>query len=263
MDRVAERLAGKVALVTGGGGGIGEATAHLFWEEGAAVALVDNQHADLDEVMAGISRDGQRLAAISADLSHEAEAERAVRETVKRFGKLDVLVNLAAVRAPIGPVTNASVEDWQRIVGVNLLGIAYCCKFAIPEMIRAGGGSIVNVSSANALVPRPGWALYDATKSAILALTRDMACDHAAQGIRVNALCPGSVLTKFHIRNRAREQGVTYETAEANMREAAVGNLLQRYAEPREMAYAVLFLACSESSFATGSILRVDGGLVG
>jgi NAD(P)-dependent dehydrogenase (short-subunit alcohol dehydrogenase family) len=258
------RLEGKVAVVTGGGGGIGEATAALFWEEGAGVVLVDNQAADLDQAVRGISPSGERLLGLEADLSRDDEAARVMRTCAERFGRLNVLANVAGVRAPVGPVTGATPEDWQRILGLNLVGMAACCKHAIPIMVQGGGGSIINVSSANALVARPGWALYDASKAAVLALTRDMACDHAAQGIRVNAVCPGFVLTRFHIRNRARSQGLSYAAAEAAMRaERYSENLLGRPGEPRELAYALLFLASDESSYATGAVFRIDGGMVG
>jgi NAD(P)-dependent dehydrogenase (short-subunit alcohol dehydrogenase family) len=261
---MAGRLAGKVAVVTGGGGGIGEATAGLFWEEGACVVLVDNQAADLQQAVDSISPSGERLLGLPADVSEEAEAARVMRTAAERFGRLDVLANVAGVRAPIGPVTSATPDDWQRILSVNLVGMAACCKHAIPIMAQGGGGSIINVSSVNALVARPGWALYDASKAAVLGLTRDMACDHARQGIRVNAVCPGFVLTRFHIRNRARSQGLTYDEAEAAMRaEPYPDNLLGRPGEPRELAYALLFLASDESSYATGAIFRIDGGMPG
>jgi NAD(P)-dependent dehydrogenase (short-subunit alcohol dehydrogenase family) len=147
---------------------------------------------------------------------------------------------------------------------VNLLGMAACCKYAIPELARAGGGSIINVSSVNALVARPGWAIYDASKAAVLALTRDLACDHARDGIRVNAVCPGFVLTRYHIRNRARARGITEREAAAELREETrTANLLGRPAEPRELAYTLLFLASDESSFATVAVFRIDGGQTG
>jgi NAD(P)-dependent dehydrogenase (short-subunit alcohol dehydrogenase family) len=258
-----DRLAGKVALVTGGGGGIGEATARLYWEEGAAVMIVDIDAAAAHAAANGIDPGGARIAAIGADLTQEAEAERAVRETVTRFGTLAVLANIAAVRVS-GPVTQATTASWEFIIGVNLLAVAYCCKFAIPEMARTGGGSIVTISSANATVGRGNMAQYDATKNAVLALTRSMACDHAAQGIRVNAVSPGPTLTQYHVRNRAARDGIALEAAEAALRdEGAPHTLLKRQAEPREIAYAMLWLASDESSYVTGANFAIDGGISG
>jgi NAD(P)-dependent dehydrogenase (short-subunit alcohol dehydrogenase family) len=212
-------------------------------------------------VVRGISDSSERLLGLTADLSREEEAARVMSSAVERFGRLDALANIAGVRAPVGPITVATRDMWQRVLDVNLLGIAACCKYAIPSMVSAGGGSIINVSSVGAVSPRPGWAIYDASKAAVLALTRDMACDHARQGIRVNAVCPGFVLTRYHIRNRAREQGIAYEQAEAQMRSQGYRfNLLARPGEPRELAYALLFLASEESSFVTGATFDIDGG---
>jgi NAD(P)-dependent dehydrogenase (short-subunit alcohol dehydrogenase family) len=216
---MADRLKGKVAVVTGGGGGIGEATARLFWEEGAAVAILDNDMAAAQTAAKGIDASGERVLALAADLTKEPEAERAIKETVARFGKVDVLA------------------------------------------IKAGGGSIINVSSANAIVGRQKWSQYDASKAALLAMTRDMACDHAEQNIRVNSICPGPTLTPFHIRNRSKRENISYEQAEALMREAGVRNLMKRHGEPRELAYSILFLACDESSYVTGANFMIDGGL--
>ncbi len=258
-----ERLAGKVALVTGGGGGIGEATARLYWEEGAKVMIVDVDGDAAKAASVGIDPGGERIGAVAADLTKEAEAERAVRETVARFGRLDVLANVAAVRVH-GPVTEATVESWDFVVGVNLLAVAYGCKFAIPEMVKNGAGSVITISSANATVGRKGMGQYDATKNAVLALTRSMACDHAAEGIRVNAVSPGPTLTQYHVRNRIKRTGETPEEAEAAMRTAgAPHTLLGRQAEPREIAYAMLFLASDESSYITGANIPVDGGISG
>lgn len=260
---MAGRLAGKVALVTGGGGGIGEATARLYHEEGAAVAVVDLNGEAAQAAAAGIDPTGERVLAIAADLTQEAEAERAVRETVERFGRLDTLANIAAVRVH-GPVTEATVESWQFVIDVNLLAVAYACKFAIPVMASNGGGTIVTISSANATVGRSGMGQYDATKAAVLALTRSMACDHADQGIRANAVSPGPTLTSYHVRNRVARTGETPEEAEAAMRASGASNtLLKRQGEPREIAYAMLFLACDESSFVTGADFNIDGGIMG
>jgi NAD(P)-dependent dehydrogenase (short-subunit alcohol dehydrogenase family) len=251
--QVTQRLAAKVAVVTGGGGGIGEATAALFWKEGATVVLVDNNTEDLEHAIHGISDASERGVGLTADLAQEREAARVIQSAVEGFGRLDVLANIAGVRASVGPITEATTEMWQRVLDVNLLGMAACCKYAIPAMVNAGGGSIINVSSMGAEVPRPGWAIYDASKAAVLALTRDMACDRARQGIRVNAVCPGFVITRFHIRNRARARGVSYQQAEAEIRsEGYAFNLLCRPGEPRELTYRLLFLASDESSYATG-----------
>jgi NAD(P)-dependent dehydrogenase (short-subunit alcohol dehydrogenase family) len=258
---VADRLAGKVALVTGGGGGIGEATARLFVQEGARVALVDSDADAVSRAAAGIDPGADRLLALTADLGQEPDAARAVRETVARFGRLDVLANIAGVRV-YGPVTEASVESWDFILGVNLRAIAYCAKFAVPEMARSGGGSVINIASTYGHRGRTGMAQYDATKGAVLALTRAMACDHAAQNIRVNSVSPGATLTPFHVRRRAAERGIPFDEAEAEMRAEDRPNiLLRRQAEPREIAYGILFLASGEASYVTGTDLRIDGGL--
>jgi NAD(P)-dependent dehydrogenase (short-subunit alcohol dehydrogenase family) len=258
-----ERLAGKVALVTGGGGGIGEATARRFWEEGASVSIVDLDGVAAEAAASAIAPSGERILAIAADLTEEAEAARVIGETVARFARLDVLANVAAVRVS-GPITEATVESWDFVLRVNLLAVAYCSKFAVPAMARNGGGSIVNVSSANATVGRKGMAQYDASKNAVLALTRSMACDHADEHIRVNAVSPGPTLTMYHIRNRARSEGITLGQAEAELRAAgAPHTLLKRQAEPYEIANAILFLASDESSYFTGATLDADGGIAG
>ena len=171
-----------------------------------------------------------------------------------------MLASVAGVRV-WGPVAEATPEDWQAVLAVNLLAVAYCAKFAVAAMARAGGGSIVNVSSANALVGRSGMGPYDASKAGVLALTRTLACEHAGQGIRVNAVCPGPTLTSFHVRRRAARDGVSEAQAEAALREVVIDNLLKRQAEPREIAWSILFLASDESSYMTGATLMVDGGL--
>jgi NAD(P)-dependent dehydrogenase (short-subunit alcohol dehydrogenase family) len=255
------RLTGKVALVTGGGGGIGEATVRRFLEEGARVAIVDNDACAAQAVATSADAPGELTLVVGADLTREAEAARAVRETVARFGRLDVLANVAGVRV-WGPITEATPESWEFILGVNLLAVAYCAKFAVPEMAKSGGGSIINVSSANAIVGRKGMAQYDATKNAVLALTRSMACDHAEQNVRVNAICPGPTLTMYHVRRRAQAKQISLEQAEAELRAAgAPATLLKRQAEPREIAQGILFLASDESSYVTGATIMVDGGL--
>lgn len=262
-DFMTERLAGKVAVITGGSGGIGSAAGHVFNRQGASIVLVDLDEAALREAASSIDQSGDRVAWVAADLTVESEAERVVNEALERFGSLDVLANVAAVRE-YGPVTEATVEQWQRILNVNLLAAAYCSKFAVLAMERAGGGSVINVSSGNAMAGRGGMGLYDASKSALLALTRSMACDHAAAGVRVNTISPGPTLTSFHIRRRMENTGESYQDAEAAIRaQGASGTLLGRQAEPEEIANAMLFLASDESSYVTGANIPVDGGLKG
>lgn len=260
--QVDRRLEGKVAVVTGGSGGIGLATAELLHAKGANVAVLD-----LVQNEASLSgpegASPESWLALSLDLTREDDVERAMAEVVATFGRLDILANVAAVRE-YGPITEATVESWQRIVEINLLAVSYCCKFAIPAMASSGGGSIVTVSSSNAMVGRGGMGQYDATKSALLALTRSMACDHAADGIRVNTVSPGPTLTPFHVRRRMERTGESFEQAEAAIRaQDSKGTVLGRQAEPIEIAYGILFLASDESSYVTGANIPVDGGLIG
>jgi NAD(P)-dependent dehydrogenase (short-subunit alcohol dehydrogenase family) len=256
---MADRLAGKVALITGGAGGIGAATAELFVQEGAAVTIVDPVADAVGRATTAVDPSGQRVLGIVADVGQESEAEEAVLATVQQFGRLDILVTAAGVRL-YGPVTEATVESWHWIIGVNLLGAAFCAKFAIPEMAKNGGGTIVNVSSTNGINGRAGMAQYDATKAALLSLTRSLACDHADQGIRVNAICPGFTITPFHVRRKAEADGISMDEARAILREQPADNLLGRGADPIEIARSILFLASDESSMVNGATLMVDGG---
>lgn len=253
------RVAGKVGLVTGGAGGIGRATARLLREEGAEVAIVDLERTAVDEAAAELDPSGEHVLAIAAELGDESQAERVVHATVERFGRLDILANVAGVRV-WGPITEADTDSWEHIVSGNLLQVGYTSKFAVPAMAKTGGGSIINVSSANAIHGRSGMAQYDATKAAVLALTRSMAHDHADEGIRVNAVCPGPTLTMFHVRRRAAATGESLEQARAALAEQTP-TLLRRQADPREIGYSILFLASDEASYVTGATLMVDGGL--
>ena len=252
------RMAGRVAMITGGGGGIGEATARVFAEEGAAVALVDIDREAVGEAAAGIiaSVHGAGVLAIAADISLESEAVRVVDETLGRFGGLHTLVNVAGVRL-YTPLAEAETKEWEHILGVNVLGAAHCCKAAIPSLRAAGDATIVNVSSVYGVMGRVGMGQYDTTKAAILGFTRALAVEEAPHGIRVNAVCPGGTLTQYHVK-RAAARGVT-ENELRDSRNADNG-LFGRWAEPREVAYPILFLASSESSFVTGATLMVDAG---
>ncbi|MGH7413464.1 MAG: SDR family NAD(P)-dependent oxidoreductase [Candidatus Rokuibacteriota bacterium] len=250
-------MAGRVALVTGGGGGIGEATGRLFAEEGAAVALLDTDAGAVEAAAAAIRAavPGAQILALTGDVARENDARRKVDETAAHFGALHTLVNVAGVRV-YAPLAEADAADWERIIGVNVLGSAHCCKAALPRLRAGGRGTIVNVSSVYGLMGRTGMGQYDTTKAAVLGFTRALAVEEAPHGIRANAVCPGGTITPYHIR-RAAARGVS----EAEMRtQRADDNLLGRWAEPREVALAILFLACDESSFVTGATLMVDAG---
>jgi NAD(P)-dependent dehydrogenase (short-subunit alcohol dehydrogenase family) len=250
-------MAGRVALVTGGGGGIGEAVGRLFAEEGGSVVLADSDKAAAEAAAAAIAKDvrGARVSAVAADLGSEAEAQGVVDETLRAFGALHSLINVAGVRL-YTPLAAADSKGWEFILNVNVLATAYCCKAALPSLRLGGRGSIVNVSSVYGVKGRAGMGQYDTTKAAVLGFTRALAVEEAPNGIRVNAVCPGGTITPFHIR-AAAAKGIS----EAELRtQRSQDNLLGRWAEPREVAYPILFLACDESSYITGATLMVDAG---
>jgi 2-hydroxycyclohexanecarboxyl-CoA dehydrogenase len=251
-----DRLAGKVALVTGGAGGIGAATGRLFCEEGARVALVDLPDSPLADVARAIRAavPGAQVLEIAADLALEAAAQACVARTLEAFGALDVLVNNAGIRA-YEQLAEAQAATWQRILTTNLLGYAHLSRDALPALRRSGRGAIVNVSSTHAVNPRAGMGQYDVAKAGILSMTRTLAFEEAAHGVRVNAVCPGLTLTPFHVR-RAKQDGRT----EADLRAEPVDhNLQRRWADPREIAFPILWLASDEASFVTAATLMVDG----
>jgi 2-hydroxycyclohexanecarboxyl-CoA dehydrogenase len=255
---MAGRLDGKIAMITGGASGIGAATARLFCREGAKVALVDIDGIKIDEEAAQISREivSSQMLPIIADVSSREQSAEAIARTVAQFGGLDVLINNAAVREYFS-LAEATEESWKRIIATNIVGVANCCQAILPTLRRTRGASIVNVSSVFAVVGRKGMGQYDATKAAILALTRALAAEEAQHGVRVNAVCPGSTLTPFTL-GRAKARGMTEEELRLK---GFVPSLLNRWATPEEIAYPVLWLASDEASFITGAVLMADGGL--
>jgi len=253
-----KRVEGKAALITGGGAGIGAATAELICAEGGMAVLVDANADALAGTMKAIAErvPGARVASFAADVADPKEAVRAVEHALDAFGRLDILVNNAAMRN-YSAIADSTPAEWQAMVGVNLVGLANYCKAALPALRRGGRASIVNVSSAYALTGRKGMGLYDATKAGILAMTRTLAFEEAAHGVRVNAVCPGSTLTDFHVA-RARAAGKSVETLKT---ERQTTSLLGRWAAPQEIAWPILWFASDEASFITGATLAVDGGL--
>jgi len=252
------RLQGRAAIITGAARGIGYATAALFLKEGARLGLVDFDGTALQEAAATLAQSapGQSVLIRAADIANEAEITEAITGLAQDLGGGDILINNAAARA-YGPIADATSESWSKILQTNIGGLASCCRAALPYLRKSTAGSIVNVSSAFALSGRSNMGQYDATKAAILAMTRVLACEEAPHGIRVNAVCPGSTLTPWTV-NRAGARGMSL--AELKER-GAVPSLLNRWAEPEEVAFPILWLASSEASFITGASLAVDGGL--
>jgi NAD(P)-dependent dehydrogenase (short-subunit alcohol dehydrogenase family) len=248
------QLEGKVAIVTGGASGIGRATALLFAREGASVAVVDVHRAGAGAVSQQIGDAGGRAIAIGCDVSQAAECWRAVEQTTNALGGLDILFNNVGIirRTTVLDITE---EEWDQVMAINVRSIFLMSKYAIPFMIRRGGGAIVNTGSGWGLTGGSNAVSYCASKGAVVNMTRAMAIDHGAQNIRVNCICPGDTDTDM-LRSEARQLGVAEETF---LRDAA-DRPLQRVGTPQEIAQAVLYLASDAASFVTGSVLVVDGG---
>ncbi|MCY4468501.1 MAG: SDR family oxidoreductase [Thiotrichales bacterium] len=249
------RFADKVVAVTGGASGIGEATVRRFVEEGARVAFADRDAERGTRVAAELETQGATAHFVEADVGSEAEATGFVEAAVARFGRLDVLVNNAGIRK-YQAVTEASKESWDEMLAVNLLSYAICARAAIPVMTVGGGGAIVNVASIRSLIAGSECVQYDTTKAAVLGLTRSMARDHAAQGVRVNAVGPGPIFTPFHAR-RAEALG---QGLESYIEEFGAETMLKRPGTAREIANGIAFLASDEASYITGTCLFIDGG---
>ena len=245
-------LTGKVALVSGAGGGIGRAICLAFASAGAAVACCDIDGPCADETARLARNTGGRAIAPPCDVSVEAETKAAAAAAHQAFGRLDSLVNGAAPHDPSGTILETSLADWERVLAVNLTGSFLLSRAALPYMIEGGGGSIIFIASQLARVGSAGRAPYCATKGALVQLAKVMAIDHAAQNIRVNTLSPGAVETERTLRR--------YGSFEAGRRALGPKHLLGRLGQPREIAEAALFLASDAASFVTGSDLLVDGG---
>jgi NAD(P)-dependent dehydrogenase (short-subunit alcohol dehydrogenase family) len=249
------RLNGKVAIVTGGGTGIGRAIALAFGREGAKVAVLGRRQEALEAVVKDLKRCGAEGRAIPCDVTKGSDTRNAVQETEKAFGRVDVLVNNAGTLS-VSTVETISEEEWDRVMDTNLKGPFLMSRAVLPAMRRAGGGAIVNVGSVLGLVAMKNRAAYSASKGGVTLLTKAMALDHAHDNIRVNCICPSIVETEL-------VKGLFSETEAGRMaREARLATLpLGRFGRPDDLAGLAAFLASDEASWITGAAIPVDGGL--
>ena len=246
-----QKLAGKTAFITGAGAGIGREAAVLFAQEGANVVVAELSDSAGHATVARIREGGGQAHFIKTDVTDEHNVAAAIAETVKTYGRLDVLYNNAGGSRPTdGTVTDIAIEAFWVPIKVDLFGTFLCCRFAIPELIRAGGGAIVNSSSTTALRGVPGVEAYSAAKGGIISLTQAMAIDYAEYGIRVNALAAGGI----------RTERTAQRIAASPHAAATQGAHLLGIGQPRDAATAALFLACEDSRYITGIVLTVDGG---
>jgi NAD(P)-dependent dehydrogenase (short-subunit alcohol dehydrogenase family) len=250
---------GKVAVVTGGSLGIGRAAARRLGEGGASLVLCGHDDESVEDALAELSAAGIDAEGRRADVASAGDMEAFAQLAVDRYGGIDVLVNSAGIQR-YGTVVDTPEELWDEVLAVNLKGVFLASKFCVPELRRRGGGAIVNVASVQALAAQPGVVAYAASKGAIVALTKAMAIDHAADNIRCNAVCPGSVDTPMlrWAANLFKGESSEEQTVETWGR----AHPLRRVARPEEVAEAIAFLASDRSSFVTGTELRVDGGLL-
>ena len=248
------RLKDKVALITGAGSGIGRESALVFAREGAAVVVVDVNDAAGQETVATVEKDGGRAAYCRADVSKAGDCEEMIAFAEKEFGRLDVLFNNAGImHGQDDDAVKTEESIWDLTMDINAKGVFFGCKFGIPALRRAGGGSIINTASFVALLgAATPQVAYTASKGAVLALTRELAVVHARENIRVNALCPGPLRTKLLM---------DLLDTEEKKRRRLVHIPMGRFGEAKEIAYAALYLASDESSYVTGTEFLVDGGL--
>ncbi|MFN8497949.1 MAG: SDR family oxidoreductase [Anaerolineae bacterium] len=249
------KLDGKVAIITGAASGIGRASAILFAQEGARVVVADLAQAAGEETIAHIQSQGGQACFAHIDVAEAEQVAAMVQLALDTYGRLDILFNNAGLTLP-AKVTETDDSLWSRSLDVNLKGVMLGCKYAIPAMLRSGGGSIINTASMLGLVASPGQAPYSAAKGGVVMLTKQVAVDYARHGIRVNCICPSEVDTPMH--RRFIEESPDPEATRRRLMERIP---LGRVAQPDELARVALFLASDDSSYITGVALPVDGGL--
>ena len=242
----------KVALVTGAGSGLGLETARAFAESGASVALADANEKAVHSAAEELAAHGHKILAIQCDVADDAQVEAMVERTVATFGRLDAAYNNAGVQNVAAEAAEATREDFDHVISVNLRGVWSCMKFELRQMLKQGSGAIVNCSSIGGLVAGPKRGTYQASKHGVLGLTKSAALDYAARGIRINAVCPGIIHTPMLDKMMATQA----DALKAMLKDVPIGRL----GRPGEIASAVLWLCSSASSFMVGHALAVDGG---
>jgi 2-keto-3-deoxy-L-fuconate dehydrogenase len=249
------KLAGKVAIITGAGAGIGKASCELFAGEGARLVLIDRDATAIAALADQLRQNGASCLPIAADVSKQSDVESAVGEALRHFSAVDILFNNAGIVAG-GLVHEMSLAEWEETFRVNVTSMFLFCHAVLPHFLERHGGVILNTSSATALRTVPSRAAYTASKSAVLGLSKSMALDYAAYGIRVNCLCPGTIDTPS-LRERVRAQG-DFDTAWS----AFVSRQpLKRLGHAEEVARAALYLVSDEAAFITGAAFQIDGGM--
>lgn len=247
-------FAEKVVFITGAGSGLGQACAEAFAEQGARVAIADISAEAAQRVARRIADGGGQAISLAGDVSRAEQVEAMVAGVVEAWGRLDIAVNNAGISAPIAPMAETEEADFDRLMAVNVKGLWLCMRAELRQMLEQGGGAIVNMASALSLRVSPGSSFYVASKHAVAGLTRTAAVEYARSGIRINAVCPGIISTPLF------ENTVTDPETIAAMR---AYHPMDRFGTPEEVASAVLWLASEGASFATGSLLSVDGGWTG
>ena len=247
---------GKVAVITGAGMGMGKAIAIAFAEEGASIVVVDVNIDTGQETVKTIQNKGGRAIFIQADVSNASDAQQIAVDTISSFERIDVLVNNAGIQH-YGSVIETTEEEWDQVLGVNLKSIFLCSKYCIPEIQKQGSGSVINIASVQGIASQKRVCPYSASKGGAISLTRNMAIDFAADNIRVNCVCPGSIDTPL-LRAAAELTGNSQQA----IQEWADAHVLKRVGQPEEVAQVVLFLASNKASFITGAAYVVDGGLI-
>jgi NAD(P)-dependent dehydrogenase (short-subunit alcohol dehydrogenase family) len=246
----------KVALITGGGSGIGKATAILFAKEGAKVVITGRTEKTLKETMEGAKKERLEIDYIVSDVAREGDCIKAVGYTINKYGRIDILFNNASVTT-LGATHETIKEDWDEVFGINVRGTYLMSKYAIPHMLEQGKGYIVNNSSVVGLKAVPGAAAYNASKGAVTQLTRTMALEYADKGIRVSGICPGAILTPMA--ERMLNDPGTRDLLDSMQ---PIVRCLGRFGKPEEIAQAVVFLCDDDVAYMTGTMLSVDGGWI-